>query len=399
MKKKHIIFLRDVISFMLVSFGGPQAHLAILLRDFVLKRRYLTEEELLELNSLTQILPGPASTQVLIGIAYKIGGYYLASLTFLIWVLPAAAIMCFVAISYKSLSLNNEFVKVSRYIHPVALGIVAFGAYSFGKKVLKSDVTIGLAIIAVMCSLILRTAYVFPIMILVGGIITSATESKREEDEIRLHLFSSINKKKLVYFIGILLLFGLLGTIINRTSPFSLPIRLFENFYRNGILIFGGGNVLVPLMYTEFVDMKNYLSSSEFLTGYAIQQAIPGPTFSFTSFLGAMSLGNHGYGIGGQIMGGLIAVVGINMPGIILILFIVPFWENLKKITHIKNSLSGVNAVGVGFMIASFILLINPIEISLSFIFIIVSTFLVLRYTKIKTPYLILVGAILGFLF
>src|SRR5690606_14423552 len=111
MRKRHIIFLRDVLWFMLTSFGGPQAHLAILLNDFVIKRRYLTEEELLELNSLTQILPGPASTQMLTGIAYKLGGYYLAALTFLIWVLPSSAIMCAVAISYKSLSVDSGFVK------------------------------------------------------------------------------------------------------------------------------------------------------------------------------------------------------------------------------------------------------------------------------------------------
>src|SRR5690606_20105814 len=121
MRKRHIIFLRDVLWFMLTSFGGAQAHLAILLNDFVLKRRYLSEEELLELNSLTQILPGPASTQTLVGIAYKVGGFYLAILTFLIWILPSAAIMCFVAMSYKNLLLKNEFNKVNQLIQPLAL--------------------------------------------------------------------------------------------------------------------------------------------------------------------------------------------------------------------------------------------------------------------------------------
>src|SRR5690606_30485709 len=116
---------------MLTSFGGPQAHLAILLNDFVVKRKYLTEEELMELNSLSQILPGPASTQTLIGIAYKVGGYSLALLTFVLWVIPSAAIMCFVAISYKNLSLNKSFITINQYIQPIALGIVATGAYTF----------------------------------------------------------------------------------------------------------------------------------------------------------------------------------------------------------------------------------------------------------------------------
>ncbi|WP_317131524.1 chromate transporter [Pedobacter aquae] len=288
---------------MLTSFGGPQAHIAILLKDFVFKRAYLTEEELLELYSLSQILPGPASTQTLIGIAYKVGGYFLAILTFFIWALPSAGIMCFLAISYKSLALSQVFVNINHYIQPIALGIVAFAAYSFGKKIIKSKVTLTLTIGAVICSLILKNAYAFPIMILIGGIITSATETKKEENELRVRLFSNINIKKVIYFIGVLLFFGLLGATINRTSPFSLPVRLFENFYRNGILIFGGGNVLVPLMYTEFVEMKHYLTSNEFLSGFAIQQGLPGPTFSFTSFLGAMTLANNGYGISGQMMG------------------------------------------------------------------------------------------------
>ena len=381
---------------MLTSFGGPQAHLAILLNDFVLKRKYLTEEELMELNSLSQILPGPASTQTLIGIAYKVGGYSLALLTFLLWVIPSAAIMCFVAISYKNLSLNKSFININQFIQPVALGIVATGAYTFGKKMISSQVTLFLASVSVICCLILRNAYVFPIMIMLGGIITSATEAKHEENEIRVHLFSNINLKKVVYFIGILLFFGLLGSIINRTSPFSLPVRLFENFYRNGILIFGGGNVLVPLMYTEFVDMKHYLTGNEFLSGFAIQQAIPGPTFSFTSFLGALTLANNGYNLGWQIMGSIIAVVAINLPGLILILFIVPFWNDLKKITRIKRSLSGINAVAVGFMIAAFILLMIPVGFDLLSLGIIAATFLILSFTKVKTPYLIIAGALFG---
>ncbi|MBD3749471.1 MAG: chromate efflux transporter [Sphingobacteriales bacterium] len=381
---------------MLTSFGGPQAHFAILLNDFVKKRKYLTEEELMELYALTQILPGPSSTQTLIGIAYKIGKIPLALFTFFIWVLPSAAAMCFIAINLVQFSSHAEFVKVLSFIQPIALGIVAYAAYAFGKTALKTEISIILAVGAVAASLILRSAFAFPILILLGGIISSALEVKDEENELRVKLFTNINTRKVAYFIGVLLFFGLLGAIINRTSPFSLPIRLFENFYRNGILIFGGGQVLVPLMYTEFVDVKHYLTGQEFLSGFALQQMIPGPTFSFTSFLGALSLGNRGYGIWGQILGSLIAVVGINAPGIILILFIVPFWNDLKKITRIKRSLSGINAVAVGFMIAAFLLLLQPVGLSYLNFTIIFVTFLILRYTKIKTPYIILTGIFLG---
>ncbi|MBU1371628.1 MAG: chromate efflux transporter [Bacteroidetes bacterium] len=383
---------------MLTSFGGPQAHLAILLNDFVRKRKYLTEEELMELFALTQILPGPSSTQTLVGIAYKIGGLWMGLLTFFIWSLPSAAIMCFIAINFKSFSLHPEFAKALSFIQPIALGIVAFAAYSFGKVALKTEVSIILALSAMAASLILKNAYAFPILILLGGIISSAVETRQEENELRVRLFTNVNTRKVAYFIGVLLFFGLLGAIINTTSPFSLPIRLFENFYRNGIIIFGGGQVLVPLLFTEFVEVKHYLTGQEFLSGFALQQMIPGPTFSFTSFLGAMTLGNRGYSIWGQILGSAIAVVGINAPGIILVLFIVPFWNDLKKITRIRRSLSGINAVAVGFMIAAFWLLLIPIGITFLTTGIMLTTFLFLRYTKIKTPYIILVGVLAGIL-
>ena len=393
-----LVFLGDVIAFMLTSFGGPQAHLAILLNDFVRKRKYLTEEELMELFALTQILPGPSSTQTLVGIAYKIGGLWMGLLTFFIWSLPSAAAMCFIAINFKSFSLHPEFAKALSFIQPIALGIVAFAAYSFGKVALKTEVSIILALSAMAASLILKNAYAFPILILLGGIISSAVETRQEENELRVRLFTNVNTRKVAYFIGILLFFGLLGAVINTTSPFSLPIRLFENFYRNGIIIFGGGQVLVPLMYTEFVEVKHYLTGQEFLSGFALQQMIPGPTFSFTSFLGAMTLGNRGYSIWGQILGSAIAVVGINAPGIILVLFIVPFWNDLKKITRIRRSLSGINAVAVGFMIAAFWLLLIPVGITFLTTGIMLTTFLILRFTKIKTPYIILVGVLAGIL-
>ena len=394
--KRHLIFLSDVVWFTLTAFGGAQAHVGMMLKNFVIKRKYISEAELLELNALTQILPGPSSTQTLVGIAYKVGGIRIAITTFLIWMIPSAAIMCLVAISYTALGEKEKFEHILNIIQPIAVGIVGYAAFKFGRAILKSDTAYWLAGSSLVATLILRNAYACPILILIGGIISSAIDTPPEETEMRSKLFSKINPKKIAYFIGVLLFFAGLGAVINRTSPFSLPIRLFENFYRNGIMIFGGGQVLVPFLYTEFVDMKEYLTSDQFLSGYAIQQALPGPTFSFTSFVGAITLKNAGYSIYGQVLGGLIAVLGINLPGLILVLFIVPFWNDLKKITRIKNSLSGINAVSVGFMGAAFILLVQPLGVSLTTVALISITFLLLAFTNIKTPFLILAGIILG---
>lgn len=396
-RKKQLLFIRDVILFTFSAFGGAQAHLALLLKFFVKNTKYITEEELLELNALAQVLPGPASTQTLVGIAYKVGGLKLSIITFLLWIFPSAAAMTFAAISYAKFDHKEKFVEILEYIQPIALGIVAFGAYNLSKRVLVSQLSIFLAISAVICTLVLRNAYVFPIAILIGGMISSALEAPKEESDIRVKLFSNINRRKLIYFFGVLLILALLGAIINRTSPFSLPIRLFENFYRNGIFIFGGGQVLVPLMFTEFVQMKQYLHASGFLSGFALQQALPGPTFSFTSYIGALSMKNFGYGITGQIWGGTVAVLGINLPGLILVLLIVPFWEDLKKITRIKNSLAGISAVSVGFIIAAFILLVKPIGLDFMAIIILICTFLILNFTKISPPVIVLAGILLGY--
>lgn len=394
--KRHLIFLRDVTWYTFTAFGGAQAHLGIMLDVFVKKHNYITETELLELNALTQVLPGPASTQTLVGVAYKVGGLPLSILTFLIWILPSASLMSFAAISYSILGEKEKFQSVLNIIQPVAVGIVASAAFVLGKSILKSQTAIWLALSSLITTLILRNAYVFPILILLGGIISSAIDTPLEESQLRFKLFSNVNPKKIGYFIGILLLFAGLGAIINRTSPFSLPIRLFENFYRNGILIFGGGQVLVPYMFTEFVEMKNYLTAEQFLSGYAFQQAIPGPTFSFTSFLGGITLKNAGYGILGQMLGSTVAVLGINLPGLILILFIVPFWNDLKKISRIKNSLSGINAVSVGFLAAAIVFLMQPIGLSVLSVLVMLTTFTLLVFTRIPAPFLIIAGVVLG---
>jgi chromate transporter len=399
MARRQLLFIRNVIFFTFTAFGGAQAHLSLLLRYFVTQRKFITEAELLEINALAQVLPGPASTQTLVGIAYKVGGLRLSLITFLIWILPSAALMTFAAIWFGFFENKEQFTESLKYVHPIALGVVAYGAYNLGRKVLSTQVSLGLAFTALVATLIVKEAYVFPMAILIGGIVSSAIGTPTEESALRVKLFANINPKKLAYFVGVLLVMAMLGAIVSRTSPFSLPIRLFENFYRNGIFIFGGGQVLVPIMYTEFVQMKQYLSSADFISGFAFQQILPGPTFSFTSYVGALGMKHGEYGVLGQITGGLLAVLGINLPGLILILFIVPFWDDLKKISRIKHSLSGINAVSVGFIAAAFIMLITPVGLNWIFLSVILCTFLLLNFTRISPALVIIVGLVMGYIF
>ncbi|RZK38317.1 MAG: chromate transporter, partial [Pedobacter sp.] len=202
---KKLLFIRNVFFFTFTAFGGAQAHISLLLRYFVKNNHFISEEELLELNALAQVLPGPASTQTLVGIAYKVGGYQLAIATFLIWILPSAAIMTIAAISYAVLDQKQKFIEVLRFINPIALGIVAYGAFHLGSKVLKNELSIFLAFGAVIATLVLKNAYVFPIAILIGGMLSSAIGTPTDEAQIRVRLFANINPRKLTYFIGVLL--------------------------------------------------------------------------------------------------------------------------------------------------------------------------------------------------
>ena len=173
-RKRQLIFLIDVIWFTLTAFGGAQAHVGMMLKNFVKKRQYISESELLELHALTQILPGPSSTQTLIGIAYKVGGLPIAITTFIIWILPSTILMCLAVISYSFLGQKEKFTQVLQLIQPVAVGIVAYAAYSFGEKILKSKTSIWLALGSLFATLLLRNAYAFPILILMQVVESQA---------------------------------------------------------------------------------------------------------------------------------------------------------------------------------------------------------------------------------
>lgn len=365
-----------------------------MIRLFVEKRAYVKEEEIIEFNALCQLLPGPSSTQTLIAIAYKVGGTSLAVLSFLIWVLPSAIFMGLLAIVVTMLEMSDQSVNFLRYIQPMAIGFVAYAAYTLARKLIHSTSEALMLLVAFMVTIFYPSAYVFPTLLIVGALLSSVINKKLEIAESQKLKF---NWNKFAYFIGVLLAVALLGSIINRTSYFSLPTRLFENFYRNGSLVFGGGQVLIPLMFTEFVEMKHYISSQEFLSALAIQQIIPGPVFSFTSFLGGISM--RSFGIEGQILGSLIAVIAINLPGFLLIIFLLPVWEEFKKMRGIKASLIGINAVAVGFVLAAFFLMTQSVKLDIPSVLVIIISFLALTFTRVSAPILIVVGLLLGIIF
>ncbi len=386
---RYYLFLKDVLILAVSAFGGPQAHIAMLFDLMVEKRRYLDEKELIELNALCQILPGPTSTQTITAIGFKIGGPNLAYLTLLIWMLPAVTLMTLAGIGISYMQENGISMEFARYIQPMAVGFVAYAAYKITRKVVNTKTGFVLMIVSAILSYLAHSPYIFPLILLVGGAITAfkfKTHDIEEKDKLK------IDWRNFFLWAGVFLFAAGLGAVTRER-----PILLFENFYRNGSLIFGGGQVLIPLLYTEFTSLKSYLDQEEFLTGYALMQALPGPVFSFSAFIGSISM--KGYGLGGQIVGALVAAAGIFLPGTFLIFFIIRFWENLKKYRLVKASLEGINAVSSGMVIAAAFLLFRPIELEIINLIMVFGTFGILMFTKIPAPFIILAGIAAGFLF
>jgi chromate transporter len=384
---RYFIFLKDVFIISIGAYGGPSAHLAMLLKRMVKDRAYVTEEELMELNALCQILPGPTSTQTITAIGFKIGGPVLAYLTLLVWLIPAFCIMTTAGIVMAHLDEMNKSVAFTRYIQPMAVGFVAYAAYMISTKIVKTYEAGAIMIISAILSFMLKSPYVFPVLLIGSGALTAIKFNEQPKEP---HKGFKVDWSNFILWGAVFLAIAAVGHF---TKIF--PIRLLENFYRNGSLIFGGGQVLIPLLYTEFVEFKSYLTSEEFLTGYAIVQAVPGPVFSFTSYIGALSM--REYGIGGEILGAGLATIGIFLPGTFFIFFVIKFWEQLKKFRIVRASIEGVNAASSGMVIAAAFLLFQPIEPDFINMFMIISTFLALTFTKIPPPFIILAGLIAGF--
>lgn len=409
---RYSIFLRDVLLLAFTTFGGPQAHLAHFQKTLVDKRKYLSEEDLLELNSLCQILPGPTSTQTLTAIGYKIGGPNLAYLTLLVWILPAVTLMTIAAIIMSSIQQKNWSLEFTNFIEPMAVGFVCYGAYSISLKTINTKTGIALMVLSAIASYLIQTPFIFPVILLSSGLLT-ALKYKAQPKEEKTKLV--VPWANFTLWAGVLVFAAALGGITK-----ALPVKLFENFYRSGSLVFGGGQVLAPLLYTEFVEdkeepgesrvmelkskiKKQYapkpyhhpLSHDEFLSGYAMAQALPGPVFSFGAYIGALS--SRDYGIGGEILGAFMSALGIFLPGTFLIFFVIRFWEGLKRYRAVRASLEGITAASAGLVAASAVILFQPLENTVMNFAVTIVTFLLLTFTRIPSPLIILGGLALGF--
>jgi len=411
---RHNAFLKAVFIHSITAFGGPQGHFGMMLKTFVHQRKDVSEAELLEYNAFCQMLPGASSTQTLTLIGYKRGGLVLAILTLLIWILPACTIMGALSFLLQYINDKSEYVKIFKFIQPMAIGFIAFSAYRMSKMSINNTITRVILIIASLFTyLLFNTPFIFP-AIIAGGVATNFSNKRIPQKEIPP---KKINWGNLIIFFLVLAVAGFLSEKArNEEWKNRGPYNLFENFYRFGSLVFGGGDVLMPMMYQQFCVRPNTerielvnpnalrIDKQDFLTGSGIVRAIPGPVFSIGSFMGGMALRDHKPDPNMQILGCIIGSVAIFLPSALLVLFFFPVWHNLKKYAVIFRSLEGINAAVVGIMIAATIYLtknlifeIKP-DMTLVNISIVIGTFLVLSFSRIRAPLIVVTCLLLGWL-
>lgn len=412
---RHIPFLKTVSLYSLTAFGGPQGHIGMMLKTFVHKHRYVTEEELIEYNSFCNILPGASSTQTVTLIGFKRGGVSLAVLTLIIWITPACILMGALSFLLTMFPSHNFTDDLFRYIQPMAIGFLIYAAVrAFGISVNNFITTVIMTLALIITFIFFKTPWIFPILIIGGGIATSLS-SKRipEKEKIKPKMIRWTNIR---LFIFLFVFAGLLSeTARTQNWQNRKAYNLFENFYRFGSFVFGGGDVLLPMMLDQYVErpsnpeviLKNpnaiKIERNDLLTGYGFVRAIPGPVFSIASFTGGMAMKENGYKM--QILGCIIGSVAIFLPSALLVLFFFPVWQYLKKYVMVYRALEGINAAVVGIMGAAAIYLITVAHTTindwtgiLSWC-IIISTFLLLRYTRIPAPFIVLGCVILGWVF
>ncbi len=401
---RHIPFLKAVFWHSLTAFGGPQGHIGLMLKNFVYKHHYVTETELLEYNSFCQLLPGASSTQTLTLIGYKHGGTLLAILTLLVWILPACIIMS--ALSFFVQYMDEQYVHhdLFIFIQPMAIGFLAFAAYQSFKISIHNPITYVILIVAGIATfLFFKKPIIFPILIVLAGIVTNFSNKRIPQ--------TAVKPKKIKW--GNIWLFAVLFAITAYISATAhkqqwqdrRPYNLLENFYRFGSMVFGGGDVLMPMMYEQFVvrEKSHYMSKEAFLTGAGMVRAIPGPVFSIAAYAGGIAMREKG--IAAQVLGCVIGMVGIFLPSLLLVLFFYPIWHNLKKYAVVFRALEGIYAAVVGLMLGALIYLLHDISLfdfkTISFLNmgVIGGTFLLLLYTKIPTPIIPFVCLVLGWIF
>ncbi len=415
---RHIPFLKSVFLHSITAFGGPQGHYGMMIKTFVQERHDVTEQELMEYNSFCQLLPGASSTQVLTLIGYKRGGVSLAVLTLLIWILPACTLMALLSFFLNYIDNKTWGNSIFKFIQPMAVGFLVFASVKFFKIAITNRITQWLFVVSTIATYFLfKSPWIFPILIVVGGFITNLSDKRIPQKETPTQ---KIKWGNIWLFVSIFVIAAFLSELSRKNDwQDRNAFNLFENMYRFGSIIFGGSQVLIPLMYEQYVERptspivqrKNVdktqtvinINKDDFYVGAGMVRAIPGPVFSIATYTGGLALRDKGESW--LLIGCIIGTVGIFLPTLLLVLFFYPIWNNLKKYAVVFRSLEGINAIMVGIMAASTFYMMKDITltefktVSVVNLATIISTWLLLSYTRLPSPVIVLACMALGFLF
>ena len=407
---RHVPFLKTVFIYSFTAFGGPQGHMGMMVKTFVQKRKDLTEDELLEYNAFCQMLPGPSSTQTVMLIALKRGGVPLAIITLLLWVFPAALIMG--AFSFLIIYFDPGTVKGDKmlpmnlfsYIVPMSVGFVFYAAAKMMQTSIKYIATASIMVGSLVAILVndhfYKSPWVFPALLLASGIISNFSNNRIPGSQQQP---KRINWMHLWLFALIFLVAGIVSELAKGPGwQHDRIYHLFENFYRFGAIVFGGGQALLPMMYYQFVSRPDspWLNPGQLLTGFGMVQAVPGPVFSICSYIGGMAM--HQYGGVWQAIGCITATIAVFLPSTLLLFFLFPIYENLKHHVIIFRALEGINSAIVGIIWASGIVLFRSIAFDQSLAFewsnlvVVILTFCLLYFTKIPAPLIVVGWLLLG---
>ena len=410
---RHVPFLKSVFLHSVTASGGPQVHFGMMMKTFVQQRPYVTEQELMEYNAFCQLLPGASSTQTLTLIGYKRGGVPLAIITLLVWILPASILMGALSFLLQYIDKRQLGTDIFKFIPPMAAGFLVYAAFTAFPLAIRNTITWLIMIVGtVLTYFLFGQPWVIPALIVAGGICTNLSRKRIPQVEQKPRKIKWWN----FWLFGIIFLAaGILSEVARKEEwPNRKPINLFENTYRMGSLVFGGGQVLMPMMVEQWsvrpqaIREKNpnavEIDEDAMYTAMGIVRAVPGPVFSIASFSGGMALKDMGTEM--QVVGCLIGMIAIFLPSALLVLFFFPIWNNLKKYAAVYRSLEGVNAAVVGIMIASTFYIMKdisfsdtkPISTSINVI-VILGTFLLLNFTRLPAPLVVLGCLLLGFIF
>jgi chromate transporter len=323
----------------LTSFGGPIAHLGYFREEYVNRRKWLDEKTYADLVALCQFLPGPASSQVGMGIGFIRAGFWGAIAAWIGFTLPSAIALILFAYFLKGISFSD-----TGWLHgllAVAVAVVAQAVWGMAKNLAFDRPRATIAIAAAILTLIIPSVF-SQVGIIAGAGIVGWFLFRGTPDSKSVPISISFNKK--VASILLILFFVLLGLLpVIRQVTDSNFFALFDSFYRSGALVFGGGHVVLPLLQAEVVP-TGWLTADQFLAGYGAAQAVPGPLFTFASYLGMASFGWTG---------AIVATLAIFLPSFLLIIGALPFWNWLRHHSRFQAALYGINAAVVGILLAA----------------------------------------------